>query len=109
NLVIELGAVLWVLMGWQFVLAEVLGAFVLIIIMWLLMRVFLPRNLEIEIRILAQEKSQGSIDCHHEHPTSQCSGATGPPSSNLGSATEHELAAANLSVGGHETYKWTRM
>src|SRR5437660_9694120 len=29
NLVIELGAVLWVLMGWQFVFAEVLGAFVL--------------------------------------------------------------------------------
>ena len=30
NLVVELGAVLWVLMGWHFVLAEVIGAFVLI-------------------------------------------------------------------------------
>src|SRR6516162_1968559 len=30
NLVVELGAVLWLLMGWQFVLAEILGAFVLI-------------------------------------------------------------------------------
>src|SRR5438034_2938634 len=49
NLVIELGAVLWILMGWQFVLAEVFGAFVLITIMWLLIRLFLARNLEIEI------------------------------------------------------------
>src|SRR6266480_51329 len=99
NLVIELGAVLWVLMGWQFVFAEVLGAFVLITIMWLLIRLFLPRNLEIEIRILAQEKIQGSIHCHHEHPTSQGSGATGSPSSNFGAASEQEFAAGNPSVG----------
>src|SRR6184192_450509 len=50
NLVIELGAVLWVLMGWQFVLAEILGAFVLIAIMWLLIRLFLPETLEVQIR-----------------------------------------------------------
>src|SRR3981081_4810278 len=43
NLVIELGAVLWVLMGWQFVLAEIFGAFVLITIMWSLIRLFLPK------------------------------------------------------------------
>src|SRR5213076_1408943 len=60
NLVIELGAVLWVLMGWQFVLAEIFGALVLIILMWLLIRLFLPKNLETEIRILAQEKIQES-------------------------------------------------
>src|SRR5205085_12288614 len=46
NLVIELGAVLWVLMGWQFVFAEIFGAFVLITIMWLLLCVFLLRNFE---------------------------------------------------------------
>src|SRR5213592_4823388 len=67
NLVIELGAVLWILMGWQFVLAEVFGAFVLITIMWSLIRLFLPRNLEIEIRIRVQEKIQGSNRCRHEH------------------------------------------
>src|SRR5438552_13331617 len=50
NLVIELGAVLWVLMGWQFVLAEIAGAFLLIAIMWLLIRLFLPTNLEAQIR-----------------------------------------------------------
>src|SRR5437879_7832559 len=50
NLVIELGAVLWVLMGWQFVLAEILGAFMLIIIMWSMIQLFLPKTLETEIR-----------------------------------------------------------
>jgi len=46
NLAIELGAVIWVLMGWQFVFAEVLGALMLILIMWLLIRLFLPKTLE---------------------------------------------------------------
>src|SRR6266566_5509546 len=36
NLVIELGAVLWILMGWQFVVAEIFGTSVLITLMWLL-------------------------------------------------------------------------
>ena len=107
NLVIELGAVLWVLMGWQFVLAEVFGAFVLITIMWSLIRLFLPRNLEIEIRILAQEKIQESIHCHREHPTSQDSGATGPPARSSGVTGDQEFATANPSVDGHEMSKWT--
>src|SRR5256885_5118921 len=46
NLVIELGAVLWVLIGWQFVLAEIIGSFVLIALVWLMIRFFLPKNLE---------------------------------------------------------------
>src|SRR3982074_1824664 len=53
NLGVERGAVLWVLMGWQFVLAEVLGALLLILIMWLLIGSFLPKNLEAQIRRLA--------------------------------------------------------
>src|SRR6266550_2316559 len=80
NLVIELGAVLWVLMGWQFVLAEIFGAFVLILIMWLLIRLFLPRNLEIEIRICTQEKIQGNDHCRHQHehlPSWHCAAGSG--------------------------------
>src|SRR6267143_6317840 len=46
NLVFELGAMIWVLLGWQFVLAEVVGAFVLIALMWLLVRKIFPKNLE---------------------------------------------------------------
>ena len=101
NLVIELGAVLWVLMGWQFVLAEIFGAFVLITIMWLLIRLFLPKNLETEIRIRAQEKTQGSDHSHHEHEH--------PPSSNSGAASEQKFGAADPSISGHEMSKWTRV
>ncbi len=107
NLVIELGAVLWILMGWQFVFAEIFGAFVLITIMWLLICVFLPRNLEAEIRIRAQETIQGSMHCHHEHPGSPGSAATGPPARSSGVTSEREFAAGNRSVGGHEISKWT--
>src|SRR5438045_4035818 len=77
NLVIELGAVLWVLMGWQFVLAEVLGAFALITMMWVLIRLFLPKNLETEMRTRAQEKVHGSLYCNHEDSTLYRSGGVG--------------------------------
>src|SRR3984893_12634700 len=65
NLVVELGAVLWLLLGWQFVFAEVIGAFVLIGVMWLLMSIFFPRNLEAEARRHAESATE---ECaHHDH------------------------------------------
>src|SRR5437588_7718225 len=57
NLVIELGAVLWLLMGWQFVIAEVFGAFVLIALMWLLVTLLLPQTIEQEIKHRATLKA----------------------------------------------------
>ena len=45
NLVIELGIVLWLLMGWQFTLAEWLGGIVLILIMSVLVRLTYPKSL----------------------------------------------------------------
>ncbi|MBA3652534.1 MAG: permease, partial [Chthoniobacterales bacterium] len=66
NLVIELGAVLWLLMGWRFVLAEVTGAFFLVAIMWLLVRLFVPKSLENEAR--AQANKSTGHSCHeHDH------------------------------------------
>jgi uncharacterized membrane protein YraQ (UPF0718 family) len=44
NLVIELGLILWQLMGWQFALAEWLGGVVLIAIMALLVRLTYPKR-----------------------------------------------------------------
>jgi uncharacterized protein len=67
NLVVELGAVLWLLMGWQFVLAEVIGAFVLIGVMWLLMSIFFPRNLEAEARRHAESATEECAHHNHEH------------------------------------------
>src|ERR1022692_1561760 len=40
NLVVELGLVMWVLIGWRFTLAEFVGGLVLIAIMSLLLRAF---------------------------------------------------------------------
>jgi uncharacterized protein len=67
NLVVELGAVLWLLMGWRFVLAEVVGAFVLIGVMWLLMSIFFPKRLESEARAHAEIDSDTHDHCHHDH------------------------------------------
>jgi uncharacterized membrane protein YraQ (UPF0718 family) len=72
NLVIELGTVLWLLMGWRFVLAEVLGSFVLIGTMWLLMSIFFPKRLEAKARAHAAAEI-GS--CGHDH-SHQADGAS---------------------------------
>lgn len=64
NLVIELGLVLWMLMGWRFVLAELVGAFVLIGFMWLLMALTLPQKLIEAARQIGDEEDGC---CHHDH------------------------------------------
>jgi uncharacterized protein len=66
NLVLELGAVLWILLGWRFVLAEVAGAFVLIGFMWLLISLTLPRGLMEEARRTANAEEEGGC-CHGGH------------------------------------------
>jgi uncharacterized protein len=71
NLVMELGAMIWVLMGWQFVLAEVIGAFVLIACMWLLARVIFPKDLEREARENAQHEVERAGCCSHDKVESQ--------------------------------------
>jgi uncharacterized protein len=62
NLVWELGLVLWVLIGWQFTLAEYIGGIVLIVLMSLLLRAFVSPRLEELARRHAQEAATG-----HEH------------------------------------------
>ncbi len=62
NLVWELGLVLWVLIGWQFALAEYLGGLVMIALMALLVRVFVSPRLETAARAHAQDADTG-----HQH------------------------------------------
>jgi uncharacterized membrane protein YraQ (UPF0718 family) len=62
NLVWELGLVLWVLLGWQFTLAEYLGGLLMIVLMALLLRFFVSPRLEQQARAHAQE-----ADADHEH------------------------------------------
>lgn len=64
NLVWELGLVLWVLIGWQFTLAEFVGGIILIVLMAALLRFFVSRRLEEEARRHAQEAQEGHV---HEH------------------------------------------
>jgi uncharacterized membrane protein YraQ (UPF0718 family)/YHS domain-containing protein len=63
NLVVELGIVTWVLIGWQFTLAEFVGGIVLIVTMTLLLRVFVSRRLETHARAHAERTESGHV--HH--------------------------------------------
>jgi uncharacterized protein len=62
NLVVELGVVLWLLIGWQFALAEVVGGLVLILAMTLMLRMFVSRRVEDEARMHAHHAEAG-----HQH------------------------------------------
>ncbi len=64
NLVLELGFVLWLLLGWKFLLAEVVGAFVLIAVMWLLVQLTVPKGLIDEARAHDDEEEKS---CCHSH------------------------------------------
>jgi uncharacterized protein len=62
NLVWELGLVLWVLIGWQFTLAEYVGGIVMIALMWAMLRLFVSREVEDDAREHARHADAG-----HQH------------------------------------------
>ena len=62
NLVWELGLVLWVLIGWQFALAEFVGGLVMIALMAVALRAFVSPRLEAQAREHARAAATG-----HEH------------------------------------------
>src|SRR5437762_9665314 len=62
NLVFELGIVIWIFIGWQFTLAELVGGLILIALMWLGLRLFVSRRLEEEARLHAEAAEAG-----HQH------------------------------------------
>ena len=64
NLVFELGIVIWVFIGWQFTLAELVGGLILIALMWLGLRLFVTRRLEEQARRHAE-----AADAGHVHPS----------------------------------------
>jgi uncharacterized protein len=64
NLVWELGLVLWVLIGWQFTLAEYVGGLVMIVLMAVLLRLFISPRLEAQAREHAE-----MADAGHQHHT----------------------------------------
>ena len=62
NLVWELGLVIWILIGWQFTLAEFIGGIVLIALMAILLRAFVSPTLEEAARAHAEH-----AQAKHEH------------------------------------------
>lgn len=50
NLVIELGIIIALFLSWQFVVGEYLGGLLLIVCMWIVIKITLPRSLEQEAR-----------------------------------------------------------
>ena len=90
NLVIELGIVLWILMGWQFVLAEFAGALVLITLVALFVRLLLPQSVREDARRNAEGKSDDDDCCHHH---------------GVGHQQHHGDLAHETAAGG----KWTAM
>ncbi len=63
NLVWEIGLVLWVLLGWQFALAEYVGGIVMIVLMTAALRLFASRQAEEDAREHAQRADTGHL--HH--------------------------------------------
>jgi uncharacterized membrane protein YraQ (UPF0718 family)/YHS domain-containing protein len=66
NLVWELGLVLWILIGWQFTVAEYLGGVVMIVLMALSLRLFVSPRLEVHAREHATHADPG----HQHHSAS---------------------------------------
>ena len=66
NLVIELGIVMALILGWQFTLAEFVGGPLMIILLALVFRVFLRRRLVEEARANAERGAVGRMEGHAE-------------------------------------------
>src|SRR5919108_2429813 len=66
NLVFELGIVMWIFLGWKFTLAEFVGGFVLIALMWLGLRLFVSRRLAEQARAHALAAQTG-----HQHHSAE--------------------------------------
>jgi uncharacterized membrane protein YraQ (UPF0718 family)/YHS domain-containing protein len=88
NLVWELGLVLWVLIGWQFAVAEFVGGLIMIALMAVALRAFVSPRLEARAREHAREAATG-----HEH---HAAGSNVPWSQRLRSAAAWSDVAHNF-------------
>jgi uncharacterized protein len=74
NLVVELGIIIALLLGWQFVVGEFAGGLVMIVLLALLFRVFLSRRLVEEARRNAEQGRLGSMEGHAQMDMSVAAG-----------------------------------
>ena len=66
NLVIELGIIIALVLGWQFLLGELAGGLLMIVLLAVLFRIFLTRRLVEEARSEAEQGRLGSMEGHAE-------------------------------------------
>ena len=64
NLVIELGVILALLLGWQFTVAEFVGGPIMIVLLALMFRLFLRQRLVAAARVQADKGLAGSMEGH---------------------------------------------
>jgi uncharacterized protein len=76
NLVFELGIVMALLLGWQFVVGEFVGGPLMIVLLALVFRAFLKRRLVDEARVQADKGLVGSMEGHAEMDMSVSSEGT---------------------------------
>ncbi len=62
NLVIELGIIISIFLGWQFVVGEYVGGILLILICWLLIRLINPKKLIKQARKNLEQEDDDAID-----------------------------------------------
>ncbi len=67
NLVVELGIVLWLLLGWQFALAELVGGVIMIVLLALVLPRFIPRR-DVENARAGLNKREPDGHAHHGQP-----------------------------------------
>jgi uncharacterized membrane protein YraQ (UPF0718 family)/YHS domain-containing protein len=77
NLVVELGLVLWILIGWQFALSEYIGGVIMIALLALLSRYFLTPRL-VEAARSRLQAGQGGLSGHEAHAAMAGEGADEP-------------------------------
>jgi len=68
NLVFELGLVLLILMGWQFVAAEFAGGLLMAVVLWILFKVTLRQRMVDDARRQAARGLTGSTQEPHDEP-----------------------------------------
>ncbi len=76
NLVVELGIVLWLLLGWQFALAEFVGGAIMIVLLAVVLPRVIPRR-DVEDARARLNTGQGEADghAHHGQPDEDLDGA----------------------------------
>ncbi|UQX88825.1 permease [Jatrophihabitans telluris] len=67
NLVVELGIVLWLLIGWQFALAEFVGGVIMIVLLGIVLPRVLPESWIEEARRRLNSDTASAMPAGHEH------------------------------------------